>query len=150
MSKRTFVLVHETARERCAAYAQREAPEGTLAVFQQAPKSRIQEEKYHAMFADISRQYTHAGRKWDAEDMKRLLVHAFRHETKDDPEFAELWEEMGDMELAPAIVGGGFVVLGTQTKKFPRKLATGLIEWLYAFGAENDIHWSEPRERQAA
>ena len=150
MTKRVFVLVHDQAREGCARYAQAEAPDGTLVTFQQAPKSRIQEEKYHAMFGDIARQYTHAGRKWDADDMKRLLVDAFKRETKDDPEFADLWREMGEMALAPAIGSDGFVMLGTQTKKFPRKLAAGLIEWLYAFGAENDIRWSEPKQRLAA
>jgi hypothetical protein len=150
MTKRVFVLVHDTARERCAAYAQREAPSGTLVTFRDAPKSRIQEEKYHAMFGDIAEQYTHAGRKWGDEDMKRLLIDAFKHETKDDPDLAQAWKDMGDMGLAPAIGRDGFVVLGTQSKKFPKVLASALIEWLYAFGAENGIQWSEPKERQAA
>jgi hypothetical protein len=117
-------------------------------VVREARKSRDQEAKYHAMFEDIARQYTHAGRKWDGDDMKRLLVAAFKHETKDDPDLGPLWKEMGEMELAPAILGGGFVLLGTQTKKFPKKLATALIEWLYAFGAENDICWTDPEERE--
>jgi hypothetical protein len=150
MNKRVFVLTHDLARQRCATFAKEEAADGMLVTFQQAPKSRIQEEKYHAMFGDIARQYTHAGRKWDADDMKRLLVDAFKRETKDDPEFAELWKEMGELSLAPAIGSDGFVALGTQTKKLPRKLATALIEWLYAFGAENGIRWTEPKERLAA
>lgn len=150
MSRRVFHLVHDEARQRCAAYAEREAPDGALVTFRQAPKSRIQEEKYHAMIGDIAEQYSHAGRKWDDEDMKRLLVAAFKHETKGDPDFVDLWREMGEIELAPAIAGGGFVLLGTQTKRFPKKLATAFIEWLYAFGAENDIRWSEPRQRKAA
>lgn len=148
--KRTFVLVHALARQRAAEYAVREAPDGAVAVFQQAPKSRPQEAMYHALIDDIARQYTHAGRKWEAEDMKRLLVAAFKHDTKDDADLAPLWREMGEIELAPAIAGGGFVLLGTQTKKFPRKLATAFIEWLNAFAAENGIELAEPRERQAA
>lgn len=145
-SRRVFVLAHTRARELAAQHAMREAPDGALVIFQQAPKSRIQEEKYHAMIGDIARQYSHAGRKWEAEDMKRLLVAAFKHETKDDPDLAEEWREMGDIELAPAIAGGGFVVLGTQTKRFPKKLATAFIEWLYAFGAEHEIRWTSPKE----
>jgi hypothetical protein len=150
VKKRVFVLVHDRARELAADYALKEAPAGALVTFVQAPKSRIQEEKYHAMIGNIARQYSHAGRKWAAEDMKRLLVHAFKLETKDDPDLAEAWREMGELELAPALVGGGFVVLGTQTKRFPKVLATAFIEWLYAFGAEHDIRWTEPMERQAA
>jgi len=146
VSKRVFVLqpLPHPSRRLAAEYASREAPDGTLVIFQQAPKSRIQEEKYHAMFGDIARQYEHAGRKWHEEDMKRLLVAAFKHDTKDDPDLKEAWKQVGDIELAPAIAGGGFVVLGTQTKRFPKVLASALIEWLYAFGAENDIRWTEP------
>lgn len=146
MSKRVFVLQPRPhpSRRLAAEYAEREAPDGTLVVFQQAPKSRIQEEKYHAMIGDVARQYEHAGRKWEEEDMKRLLVAAFKHGTKDDEAFREAWKQLGDLQLAPAISGGGFVVLGTQTRKFPKVLASAFIEWLYAFGAENDIRWSEP------
>jgi hypothetical protein len=105
-------------------------------------KSREQEEKYHAQIGDIARQFEHAGRKWDAEDMKRLLVDAFRRETKDDVNLRDHWKAMGDMRLAPAIGADGFVMLGYQTRKFPKPLASAFIEWLYAFGAENDIRWT--------
>lgn len=149
--KRVFILQPRPhPSRRLAAQFVMEAPDGTMATFAQAPKSRIQEEKYHAMIGDIARQYEHAGRKWDTDDMKRLLVAAFKHETKDDPELAEAWKVMGDVELAPPIVGNGYVLLGTQTKKFPKALATAFIEWLYAFGAENGIRWTEPRERAPA
>lgn len=151
MSARVFYLLPKPhpAREN-AVRAILEAPDGSRVKLESPRKTRGQEEKYHAMFGDIARQYAHAGRKWDDEDMKRLLVDAFRHETKTDPEFAPLWAEMGEMHLVPAIGRDGFVALGTQTRKLPRKLASALVEWLYAFGAENDIQWSEPRKRTAA
>ena len=40
-------------------------------------KSREQEEKYHAMIGDISRQMRYHGEKLDRESWKRLLVEAF-------------------------------------------------------------------------
>lgn len=40
-------------------------------------KSREQEEKYHAMIGDISRQMLYHGEKLDQESWKRLLVEAF-------------------------------------------------------------------------
>ena len=137
-----FVLRPEPhpARREVARWAQ-QASDGVMVVFQQAPKSRLQEEKYHAMIGDIARQYVHAGRQWDAEDMKRLLVHTFREETKDDPELADEWKKVEDLQLAPALRGNGFVLLGTQTRRFTVPLASAFIEWLYAFGAENDIRW---------
>lgn len=102
-------------------------------------KSRSQEAHYHAQIGDIARQYEHAGRRWEAEDMKRLLVDAFRHETKDDPDLIEYWKEMGDFRIAPALGRDGFVVLGYQTRKFPKPLAAAFITWLHAFMAENRI-----------
>lgn len=102
-------------------------------------KSRDQERHYHALIGLIASQYTHAGRKWDAEDMKRLLVDAFRRETKDDANLQQHWRAMGDMRLAPAIGTDGFVMLGYQTRKFPKPLASAFIEWLLAFCVENDI-----------
>lgn len=105
-------------------------------------KSRNQEEHYHALIGDIARVYQHAGRKWDAEDMKRLLVDAFRRETKDDANLGQHWRAMGDMRLAPAIGADGFVMLGYQTRKFPKALASAFIEWLLAFCAENDVPMS--------
>src|SRR3546814_3576481 len=45
----------------------------------------------------------YAGRTWDDEDMKRILVDAFKHETKNDPDFVDLWANMGDLRLVPAI-----------------------------------------------
>jgi hypothetical protein len=106
------------------------------------PKSREQEKKYHAQIRDIARQYVHAGRRWDEEDLKRLLVDAFREETKNDPELRDEWAALGDLRLAPAIGRDGFVALGYQTRKFTKKLGSAFIEWLYAFGAENGIEWT--------
>src|SRR3546814_2937025 len=83
---------------------------------------------YHALIGDIAKQYQHAGRTWDDEDMKRILVDAFKHETKNDPDFVDLWANMGDLRLVPAIGRDGFVPLGEQTRRFPKKLAAALIE----------------------
>jgi hypothetical protein len=39
------------------------------------------------------------------------------------------------------------VALGTQTRDFPKYVAAGFIEWLYHYGANNGIEWSEPQEQ---
>lgn len=121
-------------------------------VVRKCTKSRDQEEHYHALIADIADQYTHFGRKWDREDMKRLLVAAFKHDTKDDPEFASAWQQMGNVRIAPGLAGygDGFVTLGDQTRKFPVKLATAFITWLYAFMFENGVHCTDPKYMQEA
>lgn len=122
-----------------------------------ANKSRAQEEHYHALIGDIARQYRHFGQSWEDEDMKRLLVDAFKHETKNDPinypGFDKLWAAMGDLRLVPAIGRDGFVALGDQTRKFPKRLACGFITWLYSFMHQNGVHCTDPKyaqEREAA
>lgn len=117
-------------------------------VVRRAIKSRDQEEHYHALIADIAEQYEHFGRKWHREDMKRLMVDAFKHDTINDSDLAKLWAQMGDMRLVPAIGRDGFVPLGEQTRRFPKALATAFIDWLYAFMAENHIRCTDPKWQQ--
>lgn len=121
-------------------------------VIRACTKSRDQEEHYHALIGDIAEQFEHFGRKWGDEDMKRLLVAAYKHDTKDDPEFAKLWKQMGDVRIAPALhgYGDGFVTLGDQTRRFPVKLAAGFITWLYAFMFENGVHCTDPKYAKQA
>lgn len=145
---RKFVVNDDSVRQRVIEFA-REVPLGWEFIGRPARKTRDQEERYHAMIGDIARQYQHAGRRWDTESMKRLLVDAFKHETRDDPDLAPLWRAMGDLRLVPSIGRDGFVALGDQTRKFPKKLASAFIEWLFAFGAENGVRWTEPQRRAA-
>ena len=102
-------------------------------------KKREQEEKYHAMIGDIARQVQHAGRFWDADDMKRFLV--------DD--FAEEMRSAGhplhnDTRVFPSLDGRRIVQLGIQTREFRVAEASAFIEFLYAKGAEHSVQWTEP------
>jgi hypothetical protein len=106
-------------------------------------KSRDQEQKYHAMIGDIARQYDHCGKRWDTDDMKRILIDQFKRDTCKDPDIAPLWASMGSIEMAPAFDGTGVVMLGVQSRKFSLKLASVFVEWLYALGTELNIKWSE-------
>ena len=74
---------------------------------QQAPKSREQEEKYHAMIGEIAKQAEHLGAKWDAESWKRLLVDQFMRDSK-----------MDGNRILPNLDGTGIVQLGSQTRRF--------------------------------
>jgi len=110
-------------------------------------KSRDQEALYHCQIADIAEQYVHAGRKWDADSMKRILIDQFKRDTIKDLDIAPLWSGMGQLEMAPSFDGTGVVMLGAQSRKFPMKLASIFVEWLYALGAELNIKWSEPKRK---
>jgi hypothetical protein len=148
MAKQTFILAHDMARQR-AVEAVRSAPHGFRVTVAEPAKSREQEEKYHAQIGDIAAQWHYLGIKWNAEDMKRILVNGFKEDTKDDPDLAECWRSMGELRAVPGM-RGGLLVLGDQTRRFPKKLASAFVEWLYALGAEQGVVWSEPKERRAA
>ena len=95
---------------------------------QQAPKSREQEEKYHAMIGEIAKQAEHLGSKWDAESWKRLLVDQFMRDAG-----------VGGNRVLPNLDGTGIVQLGSQTRKFTKEQASEFVEWLLAWGAEHGI-----------
>jgi hypothetical protein len=146
--KRTFFLREERNRDTLLGLI-RNLPldtdkpmQVTVEPYKGKSKSRDQEQKYHAMIGDISRQYEHCGKKWDAEDMKRLLVDQFKRDTINDPVIAPLWQSMGHLDMVPALDGSGVVMLGVQTRRFPVELASIFIEWLSAFGSELEVKWS--------
>ena len=95
---------------------------------QQAPKSREQEEKYHAMIGEIAKQAQHLGAKWDAESWKRLLVDQFCRDN-----------DIKTGVVIPNLSGDGIVQLGFQTRKFTKEQASEFVEWLHAWGAEHGV-----------
>lgn len=142
MTKRTFILVHDTARtmaQRCVA----QAPDGFMVVVSEPTKKRVQEEKYHAMIGDIARQQTFMDRKFDADDWKRLLVDAF----------ATVMREQGtplhnDGRVVPSLDFGRTVQLGVQTRDFYVAEAAQFIEFLMAWGIDKGVRWSAPRHME--
>jgi len=141
--KQTFIMAHDLARAN-AIKAVQAAPAGFMVQISEPTKKREQEEKYHAMIADVARQVEHIGRKWDLDDMKRLLV----------DEFAEEMRLAGtplhhDSRVTPSLDGQRIVQLGIQTRDFYVKEAAQFIEFLYAFGADRGVRWTEPVRRAA-
>lgn len=106
-------------------------------------KTREQEERYHAMLGDIARQCRHLNERFDPDSWKRLCVDLFRKESMSDPRLADYWRRHG-FRLVPSLDGSGLVVLGEQTRKFPKYVATAFIEWLFSFGAEKGVEWTDP------
>lgn len=104
-------------------------------------KSRDAEEKYHAMVGEIAKQVEVGGKLRDAETMKRLLVDQFKADTLHD--LADEWAKFGTLEMVPSLDGQRVVVLGTQTRHFSTKLASAFIEWLYAWGADAGVTFTE-------
>lgn len=143
MSEKQFYrLVHMEARRR-AAEACMTAPDGFVVRVSEPNKSRDQEEKYHAMIGDIAKSCKHLNMALDSESWKRLLVDQFKRDTLNDPDIGDYWRK-NQLSMMPSLDGSAIIVLGEQTRKFPKKVASAFIEWLFAFGANSeDAVWSD-------
>ena len=95
-------------------------------------KSREQEEKYHAMIGDISKQAQHLGSKWDAESWKRFLLWQYAKESG-----------TSQGQIVPSLDGTGIVQLGLQSRHFSKEEASEFVEWLFSWGANNGITFTE-------
>jgi hypothetical protein len=135
--KQLYRLVHSTARQ-MASRACIQAPDGFIVEIKPPSKSVDQQAKYHAMFADVARQVPFMGTMRDLETWKRLLVDAFAR-----VKAAEGDPVQGVGAIVPNLDGTGFVQLGVQTRKFSKRHASEFIEFLYAWGAENNVQWKE-------
>lgn len=96
-----------------------------------ADRSVEQNRKLHAMLKDISNQVEHAGMKWDISVWKRLCTAAWLRETG------------ASIQMIPAIDGQGVDVLYEATSKLSMKKCAELIEWIFAYGAECGVKWSQ-------
>lgn len=139
--KKTFILSHDTARKLAAEYCM-SAPDGWGVVFSEPKKKRIQEEKYHAMIGDIAKQCEFMGKRWKADDWKRLMVDAF----------AKVMRDAGtplhhDGRIVPSLDGERVVQLGIQTSEFTVKEAAEFIEYLFSWGDDNNVAWKRGDEQ---
>lgn len=137
IEKKIFYAVHDAARYNIGEYALK-VPHGWSCTFAPPKKTRLQEEKYHAMIADISKQVKHLDRYWDQDDMKRILVDEFAHEMR-----IAGTPLHHDSRLTISLDGQRTVQLGIQTREFRISEAAQFIEYLECFGAQNNVVWKE-------
>lgn len=108
-------------------------------------KRRVQEEKYHAQIGDIARQTEYAGRKWDDESMKRILVDEFAEEMRNAG--MPLHDDAAG-RVIPSENGRRVIQLGLQTRRFWVKEASDFIEFLFAWGGARGVVWSDEAKQE--
>jgi len=91
---------------------------------------------FHSLIGQISQQL--GGDLADEEDAKRILISAFRIDTRNDPDLADEWAKFGDVRMGRGL-RGEVVLMGIQSRSFTIKLARAFILWLEAFGAESGV-----------
>lgn len=136
--KQTVILCGPRQRQTAHEYIDN-APVGYIVEISEPKKKRIQEEKYHAQIRDIAKQTTYAGQKWDKDDMKRIMI----------DEFAEEMRNAGtplrhDGRLIPSENGRRVIQLGIQSRDFSVREGSEFITFLYSYGDERGVQWTEP------
>ncbi|SDR37444.1 NinB protein [Paraburkholderia fungorum] len=126
--KQVFRLVHATARQ-MASRAVVNAPDGFICEIKPRTRSLDQNAKMWAMLADVSRQVEWYGQNLTSEEWKDVLTAALKKQ-----------------KAVPGI-DGGFVVIGARTRNMTIREMADLVELMYAFGAEQNVQWSEPAQQ---
>lgn len=133
--KQTFELINQHIRQN-AAQAVMQAPEGYRCEIKPRTRSLDQNARMWAMLTDVSRQVL-----WPVNGRNERL-------TPEDWK-AIVTASLGQENRMAAGICGGFVMLGKSTSRMTVREMTDVIEFLYSFGAERDVVWSEPAEMAA-
>jgi hypothetical protein len=104
-----------------------------------ASKTRAQEKMYHRMMGDISKQADFDGVKYDTTTWKAQLIDQFQQEKL----------LMGEQLAKPgrtvmSLDKQRIVQIRPSSTDFLKKEASDFIEYLFSFGAEMNIAWSDP------
>lgn len=88
----------------------------------------------HALIHELARKLEWAGSKRDPEVWKRLLLAAWCR------------AEGASVEILPALDGHGVDIVPARTSRLNKRQCADLIEWIYAWGAEQGVRWDAPQE----
>lgn len=121
--KRTFILAHDTARKRAVACVA-EAPAGYTVTVGPPKRGLDINAALHATLAEIAERVTWAGKKWDLEVWKRLLVAAWARATGDP------------VVMLPALDGAGVDIVFRRTSLMTQPEMRDLMAFIDAWCAE--------------
>ncbi len=129
-TKRTFFLVHDEARRNAVEFV-KAAPEGWCVEVKQRTRTLDQNARMWAMLTELSRQVVWHDQHLTPENWKDMCTAALKRQ-----------------QVVPGI-DGGFVVLGTSTRRMTIGEMAELMDFIAAFGAERGVAFHEPVEVDA-
>ena len=132
MSRALLILGSPFDRERAINWI-RKAPPRTRVEFKAEKRTLDQNARMWAMLTDVSVQKQHAGRRYTPDQWKVLFMHACGRE----------------VQFIPALDGTTFIPWGQSSSDLSKDEMSELIEFLFAWGAENGVVWSDPAEKTA-
>lgn len=100
-----------------------------------ATRTTAENSLLHSMLSHIAKTQLWAGKKHDTDTWKRLLVAAWCR-ARGEP-----------VEILPALDGCGVDIVFRKTSRLTVKECADLIEYVYAWGAQNDVMFpADPRQ----
>ncbi|MCA6114290.1 recombination protein NinB [Bradyrhizobium sp. WSM 1738] len=110
-------------------------PDGTRVEFKAPQRTPEQNDRMWAMLTDIVTQHARFngtdGRKYTTNEAKVVFLHACGKE----------------VQILPSLDGKTFVPYGQSSSDLSVAEMHDLIEFMFAWGAENGIVWSDPKEK---
>jgi hypothetical protein len=126
MSRKTFQLVHDTARKRAMAEVA-SAPAGYVITVAPATRNGEQNALLHVLLSEIARQVQWAGQRRDIDTWKRLLTAAW------------LRARGESVEILPALDGHGVDVVFRRTSSLNKGECAELIDFIGSWAAQQGI-----------
>lgn len=132
MSRALVVLRDGADRARASRWVAA-APAGTRVEFKASRRTLPQNAKMWAMLSDVAEQKLHCGRRYTASQWKVLFLHACGRA----------------VQFMPSLDGSTFLPWGQSSSDLSKDEMSELIEFLFAWGAENGVVWSDPAQKAA-
>ncbi|MFB6449290.1 recombination protein NinB [Bradyrhizobium tunisiense] len=133
MSRAQLTLCDRPARERAMRWIE-QAPAGTRVIFKDSKRSTAQNDRMWAMLTDVATQKEHAGRRYTPDQWKVLFMHACGRE----------------VQFVPSLDNKTFIPWGQSSSDLSKREMTDLIEFIFAWGAENGVTFHDPDSLQTA
>ena len=125
-----LVLTGRGIRDKAARWIN-QAPAGTRLEFKPPQRTVEQNDRMWAMLTDICTQHAFNGRRYTTDEAKVVFMHACGRE----------------IEILPSLDGKTFIPYGQSSSDLSVQEMSDLIEFMFAWGVENGITWSDPKER---
>ena len=133
MSRAVITLHGKSDRDR-AARAIMIAPARSRIEIKAEKRTLPQNDRMWAMLTDIAQQKTHCGRRYTTDQWKVLFMHACGRE----------------VQFLPSLDGATFIPWGQSSSDLSKQEMTDLIEFMFAWGAENGVVFHDDRRENAA
>lgn len=133
MSARAQIVIRDGADRATARLWIERAKVGSRIDFKGPRRTIEQNDRMWAMLTDVARQKTLSDRKWSTSQWKCIFLHACGRE----------------LSYLPPLDGkGGFIPWGQSSSDLSVAEMSELIEFMFAWGAENGVTWSDPAIRE--